>query len=100
MNAAKAQPLRWEDRRIEARHKANGSVTLRMSEDYQLAFEARLLDISASGFRAEHTNSLLRSGQECDFTLPGTRGRARVVWNKITPEHTESGFLILSYETA
>lgn len=99
MNAAKAQALRWEDRRKDARHKAAGSVTLRLNEDYQVAFEAKLLDISASGFRAEHTNSILRSGQECDFTLPGTRGRARVVWNKITPEHTESGFLILSYET-
>lgn len=100
MSAAKALPIRWADRRIEARHKANGSVTLRMTEDYQLDFEARLLDISASGFRAEHTNSLLCSGQECEFMLPGTRGRARVVWNKITPEYNESGFLILSYETA
>jgi len=89
----------WEDRRAEARHKAAGSVSLRLNEDYQVAFEARLLDISAGGFRVRHANSQLRSGQECDFALPGTKGRAKVVWNRITPEYIETGFLILLHET-
>ncbi|WP_031499589.1 PilZ domain-containing protein [Bryobacter aggregatus] len=100
MSVVKTDARGWEERRSEARHKASGSVSLRLNEDYQTAFEARLLDISTSGFRARHANSQLRSGQECDFALPGTRGRAKVVWNRTTPEFVESGFLILKYETA
>ncbi len=93
------QPIRWEDRRSEARLKASGSVTLRLNEDYQVAFEARLMDVSPSGFRARHDNSELRSGQECDFALPGTRGIAKVVWNRTTPDFIETGFFILRHET-
>jgi len=100
MSALKQAPVNWEDRRAEARLKANGNVTLRLNEEYQVAFEARLMDISASGFRARHANSELRSGQECDFTLPGTRGKAKVVWNRTTPEFIETGFFILLHETA
>ncbi len=100
MNMAGTQPVSWEDRRAEARHKAAGSVTLRLDEEYQVPFEARLMDVSASGFRARHANSQLRSGQECDFTLPGTRGRAKAVWNRTTPDFIETGFLILLHETA
>ncbi len=96
MNAA----INWEDRRAEARLKANGNVTLRLREDFQIPFEARLMDISASGFRVRHVNSDLRSGQECEFALPGTKGRAKVVWNRTTPEFIESGFFILLHETA
>jgi hypothetical protein len=99
MNAMKPEPINWEDRRAETRHKATGNVTLRLNEDYQVAFEGRLMDISASGFRVRHANSHLRSGQECDFSLPGTRGRARVVWNRITTGFIETGFLILTHET-
>lgn len=96
MNAA----INWEDRRAESRLKANGDVTLRLREDFQIPFEARLMDISASGFRVRHVNSDLRSGQECEFALPGTKGRAKVVWNRTTPEFIESGFFILLHETA
>ncbi len=94
-----APKVNWEDRRAEARLKANGTVSLKLSEDFQVAFEARLMDISASGFRVRHANSELRSGQECDFTLPGTRGRAKAVWNRTTPEFIETGFFILLHET-
>lgn len=101
MNAARqTAPMNWEDRRAEARLKANGNVTLRLNEEYQVPFEAKLMDISASGFRARHANTELRSGQECDFSLPGTRGRAKVAWNRTTPEFIESGFFILRHETA
>ena len=100
MIVAGTQRTSWEDRRAEARHKAAGSVTLRLDEEYQVPFEARLMDVSASGFRARHANSQLRSGQECDFTLPGTLGRAKAVWNRTTPEFIETGFLILLHETA
>jgi hypothetical protein len=100
MNAVRQEAVNWEDRRAEARLKATGSVTLRLNEEYQVPFEARLMDISASGFRARHANAELRSGQECDFTLPGTRGRAKVVWNRTTPEFIETGFFILLHETA
>lgn len=74
-----APKVNWEDRRAEARLKANGTVSLTLSEDFQVAFEARLMDISASGFRVRHANSELRSGQECEFTLPGTRDGKSVV---------------------
>ena len=94
-----APQVNWEDRRAEARLKSNGTFSLQLSEDFQLAFEARLMDISASGFRVRHANSELRSGQECDFTLPGTHGRAKVVWNRTTPEFIETGFFILLHET-
>ncbi len=94
-----ASKVNWEDRRAEARLKANGTVSLKLSEDFQVGFEARLMDISASGFRVRHANSELRSGQECEFTLPGTRGRAKVVWNRTTPDFIETGFFILFHET-
>jgi hypothetical protein len=100
MNAVRTAPVNWEDRRSETRLKANGSVTLRLNEEYQVPFEARLMDISASGFRVRHANTELRSGQECDFMLPGTRGKAKVVWNKTTPDFIETGFFILIHETA
>lgn len=99
MNLAQSEEaVRWEDRRAEVRHKAAGSVALRLEDDYPVSFEGRLLDISTSGFRVRHFNAQLRSGQVCDFLLPGTQGRARVVWNRTTPEHIETGFLILAYE--
>ncbi len=90
---------RGEERRVAPRHKAAGQVSFRLAE-LQLAFEGRLLDISSSGFRVRHGNSQLRSGQECEFVLPGSKGLARVVWNRITPEHIETGFLILNCDTA
>ncbi|MBZ2186047.1 MAG: PilZ domain-containing protein [Bryobacter sp.] len=85
----------WEDRRSEARLKASGSVPLRLTGDENLIFEARLLDVSASGFRARHANSALRSGQEVEFSLPSVQGLAKVVWNRTTPEFIESGFFII-----
>lgn len=97
MNAVKQeQAVNWEDRRAETRHKATGTVALRLEENFPVTFEGRLLDISSSGFRVLHFNAQLRSGQECEFLLPGTQGRARVVWNRTTPEHIETGFLIVS----
>lgn len=100
MNAVRSAPVNWEDRRSEARLKANGTVTLRLNEEYQVPFDARLMDISASGFRVRHANTELRSGQECDFTLPGTRGKAKVVWNQTTPDFIKTGFFILIHDTA
>ncbi|MBM3761783.1 MAG: PilZ domain-containing protein [Acidobacteria bacterium] len=100
MNAVRSAPVNWEDRRSEARLKANGTVTLRLNEEYQVPFDARLMDISASGFRVRHANTELHSGQECDFTLPGTRGKAKVVWNRTTPDFIETGFFILIHDTA
>lgn len=99
MNLMKSEEAsRWEDRRGEVRRKAAGSVSLRLADDYPIAFDARLLDISASGFRVLHFNDQLRSGHVCEFRLPGTKGQAQVVWNRTTPEHIETGFLILSCE--
>lgn len=99
-HAAVDNDANWKDRRNAVRHKANGSVSLRLSEESNGNFEGRLLDISSTGFRVRHAHSQLRSGQECDFTLPGSSGKARVVWNRITPEHIETGFLILNCDAS
>ncbi|MFN7541554.1 MAG: PilZ domain-containing protein [Acidobacteriota bacterium] len=93
------QPVRWEDRRSETRLKATGSVALRLTGDEYLVFEARLMDISPSGFRARHANSALRSGQEVEFSLPSAQGLAKVVWNRTTPDFIESGFFILPVDS-
>jgi hypothetical protein len=109
MNAAKptlaaaqmgTEALPNHERRRSVRYRAAGSVTLRQPEESNASFEGELLDISASGFRALHTNNQLRSGAECEFSLPGSKGQAKVVWNRITPTHVESGFLILHVEAA
>ncbi|MDX2266875.1 MAG: PilZ domain-containing protein [Bryobacter sp.] len=96
----RGETLPAHERRQAVRYRAAGSVTLRQPEEAPQSFEGRLLDISASGFRVVHDNNQLRSGQECEFALPGSSGRARVVWNRITPTHVESGFLILSCDAA
>lgn len=65
-------------------------------EDPQiLEISAELLDLSRSGFRASHHYSSLHSGQEVRFASDLSRGRARVMWNRIMPDHVETGFLIV-----
>jgi hypothetical protein len=89
----------WADRRSATRHKSAGTVAFHFRDGVTVDFEARLLDVSATGFRVRHSNAGLRSGLECEFSLPGTNGRARIVWNRITPEHIETGFLILDWKS-
>jgi hypothetical protein len=57
--------------------------------------EGHLVDIAASGFRARHSCQSLTSGQDVSFARRGARGRARVMWTRISGDTVESGFLVL-----
>jgi hypothetical protein len=53
------------------------------------------VDYSNSGFRAVHNCAALHSGQEVEFRHAVAVGRARVMWNRITDDRVETGFLVL-----
>ncbi len=83
------------DRRKEPRLPATGRVTIVVSEPGEVAIEGTLVDVSPSGFRASHDHSALSKGQTVRFQHPTASGRARVIWNRITTEVIETGFLII-----
>ena len=83
----------WLDRRAGIRHPANGEVWLRADGHH---VEGRLLDRSAAGFRVAYASGELASGQDVEFVIGNQHGRARVVWNRFTSRHWESGLLILT----
>lgn len=83
------------ERRREERRPASGLVRISFLDPAPHQVEGRLLDVSGSGFRALHSSSDLRLGQTVEFESRYASGRARVVWNRITPEGTESGFYVL-----
>ena len=63
----------------------------------------RLLNLSATGARMEHTN-LMYEGRVCNVDLPPALGRcwlkARVVWTKPhKPAQTFKGKTLISYQT-
>lgn len=82
------------DQRREKRLAASGEVHLRPENDAG-EFTARLMDVSASGFRAAHGRAALQTGVELSFRHPEGTGRARVVWTRILPDHVESGFVVV-----
>ena len=57
--------------------------------------EGRLVDRSSTGFRVAYASGELATGCEVDFVIGDQEGRARVVWNRFTSRHWESGLLIL-----
>ncbi len=71
--------------------------TVRIGLEYQRAVEilGRLMDLSASGFRAVHDHAALIKGQEVYFEHAKASGKARVVWNCVRPESVETGFLFV-----
>ncbi|MBY0508327.1 MAG: PilZ domain-containing protein [Bryobacteraceae bacterium] len=74
------------------RHAAAGQV--RLWVDGQ-PIEGRLLDCSETGFRLASASGELATGVDVDFVIGSRTGRARVVWNRFTSKHWESGLLIL-----
>ena len=89
-------PDRPPDQRKEPRFKADGIVEILCEEDPTAApITARLLDVSASGFRAAHSGCALSRGQTVRFRHPSASGRARVVWNRIDGDVTETGFVLV-----
>ncbi len=55
----------------------------------------RLVDYSKSGFRAVHNCTNLHAGQVVEFQHVVAFGKARVMWNRISNENVESGFLVI-----
>lgn len=84
------------ERRREPRLPASGPVRLELIESAPpRTVEGRLVDTSASGFRAAHGYAGLTSGQVVRFELPGRSGRARVAWTRVASGEVESGFFVL-----
>ena len=81
-----------EERRGGIRHPAAGEVWLWM-EGRQV--EGRLIDRSGTGFRVAYASGELTTGQELKFAIGHRQGQARVVWNRFTSQHWESGLVIL-----
>jgi len=89
------------EQRAEPRYSSQGEVLFSFGEtEYTKGrskeIRGKLLDRSASGFRAEHDCPELTSGQVVRFRLtPSAKGRARVVWTRILEGRVETGFLVL-----
>lgn len=87
----------FQEKRREPRRDAGGRVKLEISEGSSLQqIEGVLLDVSAHGFRAQHSYSSFSSGQELRFHHDHGQGVARVVWNRILAGAVETGFFVLS----
>jgi hypothetical protein len=85
------------DRRREIRH----PVPWQLSGAALELLRGRLLDLSATGARMEHTN-LVYEGRVCEVDLPHALGRCwlkgRVVWTKLHKrERTFEGKIRISY---
>ncbi len=80
------------DQRAAIRHLASGEVWLRAEGQH---VEGRLIDRSSTGFRVAYASGELSTGLEVDFVIGHQEGRARVVWNRFTSRHWESGLVIL-----
>ncbi|MFN7920992.1 MAG: PilZ domain-containing protein [Bryobacteraceae bacterium] len=84
------------DRRREERTPVDGEVILAPDGPRPVLIHARLLDISASGFRASHSTPNLETGARVHFRHAAATGLARIVWNRNSNGSWESGFLILT----
>jgi hypothetical protein len=83
-----------DERRREERQSVDGEVILAPSGTRPLLIHAHLVDISISGFRASHS-SALETGAVVRFRHAWATGEAKVVWNRNSGGHWESGFLII-----
>lgn len=84
------------DNRREPRRSAEGSVRVWFQNPERLEIQGRLVDLSSSGFRVAHKYAGLPAGQIVEFSHPEAAGRARVIWNRISNAHVETGFLVLT----
>ena len=84
------------DRRVEERFSVEASVELRFEDPISRTIEGSLMDYSKNGFRANHQFFSLHAGQLIEFRHLFGEGRARVMWNRISPEGVETGFLVLA----
>lgn len=94
------EPDQRVEQRRERRRPASGSIRFSFPQgEVKLGSRevwGRLLDRSASGFRAEHDCAELPSGQEVRFRATASfKGKARVVWTRIQEGRVETGFVIV-----
>ena len=80
------------EQRKEPRRSAKGKVTVQTDRG---EIQGQLVDISDSGFRMAHDNTLLEPGQVLQFSHREAAGGARVIWNRIVSDRVETGFLIV-----
>ncbi len=83
------------ERRREDRRPASGDLRLRFEDPLPTEVTGEILDVSDSGFRACHHSTALHNGQCVEFSYAEEEGTARVVWNRITADKVETGFLIV-----
>jgi hypothetical protein len=83
------------EKRREYRREATGLVHVRFSDPQPQQIEGRLMDVSSGGFRMAHGYASLAAGQIVEFKHAESRGRARVIWNRIIDEQVETGFLVV-----
>ena len=76
-------PAVRENRR-EQRRAVEGPVRVWFQNPQRLEIHGQLKDLSSAGFRMVH-----------DYA-PLSAGRARVMWNRISGAHVETGFLVLT----
>ena len=84
----------WLERRRETRHPASGEVILYLDQPVMLEISAQLLDISASGFRAQHMYPALQTGMLIHVRIEDVESAALVAWNRIMDERVETGFIL------
>jgi hypothetical protein len=87
------------ERRAELRIPIAGPVRLLPEGPLGKMVEGSVVDISAGGFRATHNCSGLSTGQIVSFQHLLARGRARVIWTRISGEQVESGFHYMEAES-
>ena len=83
------------EKRRESRRQADGTVRVEFLNPRLEQIQGHLMDISPSGFRMAHEYTSLATGQVVEFAHSQTKGRARVMWNRILDASVETGFLVV-----
>jgi len=83
------------DRRQAPRRPASGEVRLRQAGLIAPAFAGRLVDMSATGFRARHSCLTLGCGARVAYESERGNGMACAVWTRIVGREAETGFQII-----
>jgi len=92
----RAREQQISEKRREERRQASGVAQVEFSNPRPVNIQGCLIDVSASGFRMEHTYTSLAAGQVVKFSHAEASGSARVMWNRIHAQTVETGFLVVS----
>ncbi len=83
------------ERRRAERTPHSGPVEISFHNPAPMNFNAELIEMSSTGFRAAHHCKNLDPGTEIAYRREGAAGRARVIWTQVLQDHRVSGFLLL-----